>query len=297
MKILESKRKRPHQHHFRKVGIYVFESRHSEDFTMDMGQWDFHKLCVILKGRGFLETEKAMTPISENHLLYLPPLSAHRFLDQREDPLTLVMVCFYDHAFSGNQSSLEVLSLFREKFPAMIPFNLSDNYGRLKVKNSFKVMLIEQVQRREGSTAALWCHLVELLVFLIRLDKEQRKVAGEDRRAMAFAGSIDFINNNFYRQITVKELATLANLSYRSYTEHFKRSTGKTVTQYLSESSVAYAKRLMLESEDVLFAAFESGFGDVAHLYRVFKKKTGHTKKQFIASQKTQSQRTELLES
>ena len=296
MKSLESKRKRPHQHHFRNLGIYVFESRHSEDFSMDMGEWDFHKLCVILKGKGFIETVTALTPISENQLLYLPPHTPHRFKDLRDDPLTLVMVCFYDHAFSGNPASLEMLSLLREKFPAMMPFNLSDNYGRLKIKNSFKVMLIEQVQRREGSTAALWCHLVELLVFLIRLNKEQRKVAGEDRRAMAFAGSIDFINNNFYRQITVKELATLANLSYRSYTDHFKRSTGKTVTQYLSESRVAYAKRLMLETEDILFAAFESGFGDVAHFYRVFKKITGHTPKQFIASQKIQGQKSELLE-
>jgi AraC-like DNA-binding protein len=108
---------------------------------------------------------------------------------------------------------------------------------------------------------------------------------------MAFAGSLYFINKNFYRPIKVEELAVLANLSYRRYTEQFKRSTGKTVTQYLSEIRVEYAKRVMLETGDIVYAAFESGFGDLAHFYRVFKKTTGSTPKRFISSQRLQLQK------
>lgn len=295
MNKLERKRKRPHQHHFRNLGLYVFESRHSEDFAMEMGEWDFHKLCMIIKGKGSLETSTHAFPISENHLLYLPSHTPHRFQDERNDPLTLVMVCFYDHAFSGNAAAVEVASLFRQSFPAISPFTLLDNYSRLKIKNCFKLMLFEQLQRREGSAAALWCQLVELLIFLNRIHKEHLKVSSADERTVSFAGSIDFINNNFYRQIKIEELASLANLSYRSYTEQFKRSTGKTVSQYLSESRVAYAKRLMLETEDILFAAFESGFGDLTHFYRVFKKITGYTPKQFINNEKS-TQKADMVE-
>ncbi len=75
-----------------------------------------------------------------------------------------------------------------------------------------------------------------MLAFLTRISKEQQKLPAADPQATAFAGSIYFINNNFYRPIKVEELATLANLSYRSYTDQFKRSTGKTVTQYLCEA-------------------------------------------------------------
>jgi AraC-like DNA-binding protein/mannose-6-phosphate isomerase-like protein (cupin superfamily) len=280
-----SKRKRPHQHHFTDLGIYVFESRHSEAFTMEMDKWDFHKLCAIVQGNGFLETKTVVIPIGRNQLLYLPPNTAHCFQDRPDDPLTLVMVCFYDDAFTGNDAALEVFSLFRQHFPTVSPFNLTNDYSRVRIKNGFRVMLIEQLQRREGSDGAIWCQLVELLLFLTRLNKEQ-KLSAADPRAMAFAGSIYFINNNFYRPIKVEELATLANLSYRRYTEQFKRSTGKTVTQYLSEIRVEYAKRIMLETEDIMYAALESGFGDLAHFYRVFKKTTGSTPKRFIAQQK-----------
>lgn len=287
----QSKRKRPHQHHFNELGIYVFESRHSEDFAMDMGEWDFHKLFTIIKGNGFLETKTSMVPLGANQLVYAPAHVAHRFLDKPGDPLTLDMVCFYDRAFGGNAAALEVLSLFRQHFPGLSPFRQTDNYSRLKVKNSFRAMLIEQLQKREGSSAALWCQLAELLIFLTRVSKAQRKLPSADPSAVAFAGSLYFINSNFYRPIKVEELATLANLSYRSYTEQFKRSTGKTVTQYLSEVRVEYAKRIMLETGDILYAAFESGFGDLAHFYRVFKKTTGSTPKRFISSQRPQTQK------
>ncbi len=293
MEKAKNKRKRPHQHHFRNLGIYVFESRHSEDFSMEIGEWDFHKLCMIIKGKGLLETKDSTLPIGLNQLLYLPPHTAHRFQDASGDPLTLVMVCFYDHVFGVNPVIVEVLSHFCGTFTSGVPFSLNDNYSRLKIKNSFKVMLIEQLQKREGSRATLWCQLIELLIFLTRIHQEQEKMSIADPCTMAFAGSFDFINNNFYRPIKVEELATLANLSYRRYTEQFKRSTGQTVTQYLSQIRIEYAKRIMLETEDVLFAAFESGFGDLTQFYRVFKKNAGCTPKQFIGRQKLLLQKTE----
>jgi AraC-like DNA-binding protein len=49
----------------------------------------------------------------------------------------------------------------------------------------------------------------------------------------------------------------------------------------------------MMETEDILFAAFEAGFCDLAHFYRVFKKAAGCTPKQFIAGQKVQMQKAE----
>jgi len=195
------------------------------------------------------------------------------------------MVCFYDRTFSGNPAAVEVFSLFRKYLPAISPFSLTDNYSRVKIKNAFRVMLIEQLQKRTGNLALLWCQLVELLVFLTRIKKQQNLLAA-DPNAMMFAGSLHFINNNFYRPIKVEELAALANLSYRRYTEQFKLSTGKTVTQYISEIRVEYAKRIMLETEDIMYAAFESGFGDLAHFYRVFKKITGSTPKRFIGQHK-----------
>jgi AraC-like DNA-binding protein/mannose-6-phosphate isomerase-like protein (cupin superfamily) len=290
---LRRSRKRPHRVHLGERGIYIFESRHSPDFSMELTAPDFHHLYFVRGGRGLIETAGAEIPIRENKLVYVPAHTAHRPVDDPGDPLTLIVLCFREGVFGDCTSAVESLRLFRRDFPALTPFKAADNYTRLEVRNRLKALFVEQTQQKEGGRSVVLAHLIELLVFLARTCVERRELSPADPGAAAFAGSIHYIDENFYRPIRVEELADLANMSYRSYTEQFKRRTGRTVTQYLSERRVEYAKRLMLETDDILFASAESGFGDLAHFYRVFKKLTGLTPKQFIAGRRDAPPKTE----
>lgn len=281
-----SKRKRPHQVHLGELGIYILESRHSPDFSMDLLSRDFHQIYAVRAGQGFVETQTEKTPIHENQIFYAPPHTLHRLVDDPADPLTVVVLCFYDRVFGDCTVANESLSLFQQNLPALVPFKIGDNYTRLQIRNRFKALFVEQLQRWEGGNAVMLSQLIELLVFLMRVYVEHQKLSPSDPGAAAFAGTLHYLEDNFFRPIKVEELAELANMSYRSYTEQFKRRTGVTVTQYLTERRVEYAKRLMLETDDILFAAVEAGFGDLTHFYRVFKKITGSTPKQFITSHK-----------
>ncbi len=290
---LKRRRKRPHRVHLGDGGIYIFESRHSPDFSMEPVAQDFHHLYVVREGRGFIEAGGVRVPVRENQIVYVPAHTAHRPVDDPADPLTLVILCFYDSVFGDCSAAAEALRLFREGFPALTPFKVGDNYTRLEVRNRLRALFAEQTQQREGSRAVVLAQLVELLVFVSRTHAEHRALSPADPGAAAFAGSLRYLDENFYRPIKIEELADLANMSYRSYTEQFKRRTGRTVTRYLSERRVEYAKRLMLETDDILFASAESGFGDLTHFYRVFKKLAGVTPKQFIAAAGRPPQRSE----
>jgi AraC-like DNA-binding protein len=277
-------RNRPHRVRFTRLGIYTFESRHGENFAMAMDRWDYHKLCLIVKGEGLLETDLGAIPIREHQLLFLPAGMPHRFEDAKGRPLTLVMCCFYEQALREVEFAGEVLDLFRKQFLAAVPYQLTDNYRRVKVMDGFRLMLVEQVHKRAGGEARVWCQLLELLVFLTRAWQERDGMRQGNERDHLIEGVLSYLENNFYRPIKIEELAELANMSYRRFTDYFRRQTGKTVVQYLTEMRVEYAKKLMIETGNILYAAFETGFGDLAHFYRVFKKITGQTPRQFISS-------------
>jgi AraC-like DNA-binding protein len=279
---LKRRRKRPHRVHLGERGIYIFESRHSPDFSMELIAQDFQHLYVVREGRGFIETERERLPIREHQLVYVPAHVAQRPVDDPDDPLTLIILCFYESVFGECTSAVEGMRMFARSFPALTPFKVGDNYTRLEVRNRLRALFVEQMRQREGSDAVILSQLIELLVFLSRTFKEHRGLSPNDPGAAAFAGSLQYLEENFYRPLKIEELADLANMSYRSYTAQFKRRKGKTVTQYLAERRVDYAKRLMLETDDILFASAEAGFGDLTHFYRVFKKLTGLTPKQFI---------------
>lgn len=290
---LNRRRKRPHRVHLGERGIYIFESRHSPDFRMELVEQDFEHLYVVREGRGFIETDRERLPIRENQLIYVPSHVPQRPVDDPEAPLTLIILCFYESVFGDCSSAVESINLFRRGFPALTPFKVGDNYTRLEVRNRLRALFVEQVQQREGSDSVILSQLIELLVFLSRTYAEHRALSPTDPGAAAFAGSVQYLDENFYRPVKIEDLADLANMSYRSYTEQFKRRTGKTVTQYLAGRRVDYAKRLMLETDDILFASAEAGFGDLTHFYRVFKKLTGVTPKQFIAARRHATQKTE----
>ena len=283
---MKRRRKRPHRVHLGGRGIYVFESRHSPDFHMELVAQEFVHLYFVREGRGFIETEQARLPLRENQLVYVPARVAQRPVDDPADPLTLIILCFYESVFGDCSSAVEGMRLFGKSFPALTPFKFGDNYTRLEVRNRLRAIFVEQMRQREGSDAVILSQLIELLVFISRTYAEHRALSPTDPGAAAFAGSLQYLDENFYRPVKIEELADLANMSYRSYTEQFKRRTGQTVTQYLAERRVEYAKRLMLETDDILFASVEAGFGDLTHFYRVFKKLTGSTPKQFIAGRK-----------
>ncbi len=279
---MERRRKRPHRVHLGERGIYIFESRHSPDFHMELVAQEFVHLYFVREGRGFIETEGDRLPVRENHLIYVPARVAQRPVDAPEDPLTVIILCFYESVFGERTSAIEGLRLFSRSFPALTPFKVGDNYTRLEVRRRLRALFVEQIRQREGSDAVILSQLIELLVFLARTYEEHRALSPTDPGAAAFAGSLQYLDENFYRPVKIEELADLANMSYRSYTEQFKRRTGQTVTQYLAERRVDYAKRLMLETDDILFASNEAGFGDLTHFYRVFKRLAGVTPKQFI---------------
>jgi AraC-like DNA-binding protein len=290
---LKRSRKRPHRVHLGEHGVYIFESRHSPDFSMELVAQDFHHLYVVREGRGFIETEDEKLPIRENQILHVPAHVAHRPVDDPDAPLTLIILCFYENVFGDCNSALESMRLFGRSFPALTPFKVGDNYTRLEVRNRLKALFVEQVQQKEGSRSVILSQLIELLVFLARTFEEHRGLSPTDAGAAAFAGSLQYLDDNFYRPVRIEELADLANMSYRTYTEQFKRRKGKTVTQYMAERRVEYAKRLLLETDDILFVSAEAGFGDLTHFYRVFKKLTGVTPKQFMAGREHATSRPE----
>lgn len=279
-------RNTPRNIKFRDIDIYVFESKHSPNFKMPMEIRDFQKLALIIKGRGFLKTDEKRIELFENHLIYIPVGVPHCFEDDRQQPLTLAMTCFYDSMFASNPITEKVLTGFKKTFPPQTPFNLSDNFARAEVMSKFRRMIFEQIQRRENAAALIWSQLVELIVFLNRNYKESQKILSASPSTKAFAGSIQYLENNFYKPIKVEDLARMANTSYRRYTEHFKLTMNKTVIEHLTEIRIRYAQKLIVETGNVIYACFESGFGDLAHFYRTFKRSTGKTPKQFIVENK-----------
>lgn len=88
----------------------------------------------------------------------------------------------------------------------------------------------------------------------------------------------DFIGDNYGRDLSLAELASVAGMSPFHFAREFKRTTGTTPHQYLIKFRIDRAKGLLAEGKMPLVeVGFLSGFSHQSHFTRLFRRVTGTT--------------------
>jgi AraC-like DNA-binding protein len=97
--------------------------------------------------------------------------------------------------------------------------------------------------------------------------------------------SIEYMNANFQKPITLTEVAKLANMTDVSFSRFFRSRTGITFMDSLLEMRLGHASRLLIDTtQSVAEVAYNCGFNNISNFNRLFKKKKSCTPKEFRES-------------
>jgi AraC-like DNA-binding protein len=83
-----------------------------------------------------------------------------------------------------------------------------------------------------------------------------------------------FIETHYHQPINVSEVAKLSNLTTAAFCRYFKKSTHLTFTDFLNQYRINQAKKSLLQNKSVTEACYESGFENLSHFNKTFKKFT-----------------------
>lgn len=87
-----------------------------------------------------------------------------------------------------------------------------------------------------------------------------------------------YIEVNFKKDITLKEVAELVNMSESAISHFFKKRTNRSFITYLTDVRIGYASRLLAETtQSIADIAFECGFSNLSNFNRIFKKYKNQT--------------------
>ena len=276
------RRSSPADVHFPDHGLTVIESHHAETFHMERKQWPFHKFCWVAMGRGLLELDQGVIPIQRDQFLLLPAGLEHRFVDHHTDPLTLVIACMDERFLVPGRRREAVWQAACASLPPGRPCRARGAFQHSKMVDQLKLMLREQTLSQPGWELASNSAASDLLVHTIRSCIPAHDSGRNSNQAVDAV--IEHLDANFYKQVPLPELAARCNLSSRRFTDLFKLRTGRTLTNYVNERRINYAMERLRETQHILYSCYESGFRDVAYFYRVFKRQSGMTPGEFLAS-------------
>ncbi|NEQ23325.1 MAG: helix-turn-helix transcriptional regulator [Microcoleus sp. SIO2G3] len=116
-------------------------------------------------------------------------------------------------------------------------------------------------------------------IHLLRKHSSLRQQSFEQRRKLAPHKLIlitDYIHNHFNQEISLTELANLADMSPFHFSRCFKDATGQSPSQYITNKRITFMQSELVNSRRSLAElSLAAGFGSQSHMSRVFKQNVG----------------------
>ncbi len=122
---------------------------------------------------------------------------------------------------------------------------------------------IEEVREELGS-------IIEMMV---RKNGDKEKTADEK-----ISSAIEFMKNNFNKDISINDVAERYNLNMNYFSALFKKKTNRSAINFLTELRMSAAKEYLKNTdENVADISKKVGYEDTQYFFRVFKKSEGIT--------------------
>ena len=218
---------------------------------------DYYLMYMISGQLGF-ECGGVNRFLSEGDLLVIPPHTLYHYFSCDEKNVTYLWL-----HFTGYRAG-ELLELFGIT-PGTVYFAGVRSVFPEKWREIFREFIINDSFSNEMH-GALFKELAAAFARFIN----------EKSGGVSFLKTIAYIKEHYGEKLTLRELAATADLSESYFRMRFRESVGMTVTDFIIKTRIEAAASLLDTTDKTLEEiAAETGFYDVYHFGKLFKKRVG----------------------
>ena len=214
--------------------------------------------------------------LEEPAVLFFPRPTQHRLIAEEKDAAQLV--CASVRYGTGTSNPLA----------NALPPIMIVKFGEAESLRRATDMLFQEAFHDENGKLAMMDRLTEVfLIHLLRYAMQAGVVETGMLSGLAhpqLSKAIKAIHEAPEQNWSLENLASIASMSRSKFAELFKEHVGQTAGDYILEWRVALAQNLLKKGKPVGVVANEVGYENASALARVFRKKTGTSPKQWLAS-------------
>ena len=234
----------------------------------------YNEIYFLQSGKCNVYIDNETYCLEDGSVLFIPAFKEHTFIypftqDIKRTVLyisTEQLNWYFNKDFKDEINNLFInkhLQLSRKSFS-----NLS---------NIFEKIQFEKYSLDNMSELLTKAYFLELIIYLIRCQRYTQNINQKTNLSNITIGEIvNFIENNYSRQLTLPEIAAQFGISESSLTKKIKIFTNMTFKEYLTKTRIEEAKSLLISSEkSITEIAYECGYNNSNFFGDVFKKAVG----------------------
>ncbi|WP_442588400.1 helix-turn-helix domain-containing protein [Pedobacter sp. AW31-3R] len=264
---------------------FTIFSRVKKDFDFPLHFHEEFELNLILNAEGARRiVGDSIEEITDMELVLIGPNLSHVWSTHncKSEKITEVTIQWHKDLFEDKMLKRNQLSFIRKLFERSGRGILFPRETITEVYQ--RILAIDQLQGFDS--------VLELMSILHKLstsksmrilsdatfDNDQILNYNSRRIDKAF----EFMNANFDKQISLKDLSKLVSMTEVSFSRFIKKRTGNTFLDSLNEIRLGHATRMLIETtHSVAEISYNCGFNNISNFNRLFKRKKHCTPKEF----------------
>ena len=127
----------------------------------------------------------------------------------------------------------------------------------------------------------LICLILFMSLYTEHLSKYKNCIQAPDYILEKILNAKHFIDSNYHREITLKEISRASLMSKFHFIRSFRKTSGRTPNQYVVELRIAKAKLMLKRGYLVADVCLAVGFNSITTFTSLYKKCTGDTPAHF----------------
>ena len=247
--------------------VFVKTSHLREDFPL---HWhNYFEIEIITGGRGIITVNGNDYDTASYRVFLLTPVDFHQLHPSPE--LKLLNISF-DARLLSDRSALQFSAANCEAYPIR---------GAAMKRLLQAVALLRHECNVRGSCQGQLCEYILECLFRetppMPLTENEGHLSGIQKAVL-------YLEMHFKENISLDMLAREAGFNPTYFSELFRKTTGQSYKQRLTELRIRYAKTLLKNGVPVSRVCFECGFGSLSNFTAVFKQAYGVTPRQYQQS-------------
>ncbi|WP_019421192.1 AraC family transcriptional regulator [Paenibacillus sp. OSY-SE] len=234
---------------------------------------EFYECTMIVSGTGKHRLNGEELTLQRGDVFVLTPGDFHAIAPDNEEALVVVNIIFKESCITKETWKW----LFADSWNA-----IQCQVGIEAIENA-QLIYREYEANEPGAERMMRALLEQLLICIFRQVRHNAEKVNTARLPLS-SGELDepiraaqrYIHHRFRESITLQSAAKQAGWSPPYFSERFKKATGMTFQIYVQQLRLQCARTMLAESDwRVTEICYASGFNNLAHFERVYKKRFG----------------------